>query len=78
MIYRYHCVGVPTDIFVHSNKELDKAIRTYEDIINKQAAEGWEYVGIDAVTATQHPGCFSFGTGPQETNLKMLVFRRPA
>ena len=78
MAFKYRCVAGPSNIQVHSGKDLEKAVQTYEDIINKQAADGWEYVGIDEFLATQQPGCLSFWSAPTTTTMKMLVFKRPA
>ena len=59
-------------------KDLEKAVQTYENIINQQADEGWEYVGIDEFLTTEPPGCLRFWGDPITRSMKMLVFRRLA
>lgn len=78
MGYKYKCVAGPSNITVYKDSDLEKAVSTYEDIINAQAADGWEYVGIDEFTTTTQPGCTAFWKPPITSVLKMLVFRKSA
>lgn len=77
MAYKYKCVAGPSDISVMKNADMEKAVGIYEDIINQQAADGWEYVGIDEFITTKQPGCLRFWAEPEKAVLKMLVFRKP-
>jgi hypothetical protein len=76
--YTYRCVAAPTNISVKTDKARIEAVRAFEDIMNDQAEDGWEYVGMDEYTTTIPPGCLSFGQPPETAVLKMLVFRKPA
>jgi len=78
MGYQYHCVAGPTNIDVYSPKDLEKAVQTYENIINEQARQGWEYVGIDEFQTTLQAGCLRFWASPTVRTSKMLVFRKEA
>ncbi|MBL4747852.1 MAG: hypothetical protein JKY17_03430 [Magnetovibrio sp.] len=73
--YEYHCVAGPTVISVKKQEDLSKAVLAFEGIINKEAADGWEYVGIDEFQTSEPQGCLGMGT-PKMTVLKMLVFKR--
>lgn len=73
--YEYRCVAGPTVISVNNDSEKQKAVKAFEDIINQEAASGWEYVGIDEFQTAEPPGCFQ-GNAPKITIFKMLVFRR--
>lgn len=74
--YTYRCVAGPSNISVKTDAERAGAVRAFEDIINNEAEDGWEYVGMDEYTTTVPPGCLALGQGPQVATLKMLVFRR--
>lgn len=74
--YEYRCVNAPVGFVVKKATDRDNAIRSYEDIINKEAAEGWEYVGMDSYTTEVKPGCLFFFMPRTEATHRMLVFRR--
>ncbi len=76
--FEYHCLAAPINITVRSEKDRANAVKVFEDLINAQARQGWEYVGMDEYLTTVPPGCFSFWKKPETTILKMLVFRKPA
>ena len=75
-IYEYRCVAGPTSITVLKTEDHPKAASAFEDIMNREAADGWEYVGMDQFQTTQPPGCLGFKPAIT-TQFKMLVFRRP-
>ena len=76
MKYTYRCVAGPANISVKTDKARALAVTAFENIMNEQAEQGWEYVGIDEYTTTIPPGCFSFGRPAEVAVLKMLVFRK--
>lgn len=78
MNYKYQCVVGPANVSAYNAKEVEGAVKVFEDIINREAAQGWEYVGIDEFTTTQQPGCLAFFSGPTTHIQKMLIFRKPA
>lgn len=75
-LYTYRCVDAPVGIQVKTEKARKLAVIAYEDIINREAANGWEYVGMNEYMTSVAPGCFSMGKPPAAH--KMLVFRKPA
>ncbi len=77
--YTYKCVPVPSVINT-GNDAHNKAVESYESIINTSAAGGWELIHIDTVTSLQQPGCFSlfFGGKTEKKTFKMLVFKKEA
>ncbi len=72
--FEYKCVAGPTVISVKSEKECLKAVSAYEQIMNREAVGGWEYVGIDEFSTSEAQGCF--GGDDKITTFKMLVFKR--
>lgn len=74
-IYEYKCVAGPTIIEVKNPADRAEAVTAFQNIINEQAAEGWEYVGIDEFQTSEPAGCLETG-GPKVTIFKMLVFRK--
>lgn len=75
--YEYRCVNAPTGIVVRKETDRDQAIKAYENIINQEAAEGWEYVGMDSYTTHVKPGCFTLAPAQTQETHRMLVFKRP-
>ncbi len=74
MTFEYKCVAGPTIVAVKSAKARDQAVKAFEDIMNAQAAEGWEYVGIDEFHISEPEG---FLTRKRVyVPSKILVFRR--
>jgi hypothetical protein len=74
-MYEYRCVSGPIIVYVRSAKDRDKAVEQFAEIMNREAAHGWEYVSMDEFTTTNPSGCFNF-SGPEVVRHKMLVFRR--
>ncbi|MGE3882661.1 MAG: DUF4177 domain-containing protein [Flavobacteriaceae bacterium] len=75
MTYQYRCVAGPSNINVRNDRERAKAVQAYEDIINQEAEDGWEYVSMGEYHTTTPPGCWP-GSKPEIATLKILVFRR--
>jgi hypothetical protein len=57
VMYEYRCVAGPTVIAVKKQEERAQAVSEFENIINQEAADGWEYVGIDEFQTAEPPGC---------------------
>jgi hypothetical protein len=76
--YTYRCVAGPSNISVKTERARAEAVKAFEEIMNREAELGWEYVGIDDYTTTIPPGCLNVGQPPERAVLKMLVFRKPA
>lgn len=76
MVYQYRCVAGPSNMLVKNDKQRQAAVKEYEAIINQEASDGWEYVGVDDFSTTTPAGCFP-GNSPETVSMKMLVFRKP-
>ena len=69
----YHVVPAPTMITVSGERNFAKVAKAYEDIIAREAAQGWNFIAIDTTTLQQTScGC---NTG-NPTTLKIIVFGR--
>lgn len=73
--FEYRCVAGPTVIAVKKPADRAKAVAEYQNIINREAAEGWEFICIDEFETSEPPGCLQ-GNKPILTVFKMLVFKR--
>jgi hypothetical protein len=74
MTFEYRCVAGPTIVAVKSAKARDQAVKAFEEIMNAQAREGWEYVGIDEFHVSEPQGLLS--RKRIYVPSKILVFRR--
>ncbi len=74
MTFEYRCVAGPTIVAVRSSKARDQAVKAFEDIMNAQAVDGWEYVGIDEFHVSEPQGLLS--RKRVYVPSKILVFRR--
>ncbi len=72
--FEYKCVAGPTIVAVKSAKARDQAVKAFEDIMNREAAEGWEFVGIDEFHVSEPQGLFT--RKRVYVPSKILVFRR--
>jgi hypothetical protein len=72
--FEYKCVAGPTIVAVKSAKARDQAVKAFEDIMNAEAADGWEYVGIDEFHVSEPQGLFT--RKRVYVPSKILVFRR--
>jgi len=87
-MFTYKCVEVPTGFAIgKKNSHLD-AVKAYQDLINQEAAQGWEYVSVDSIDSFYQPGCFeeillkipivsSFVRKPEGISFKLIVFKKP-
>jgi hypothetical protein len=74
MTYEYKCVSGPTIVAVRNAKVRDQAVKAFEDIMNAEAASGWEFVGIDEFHISEPQGLLS--RRRVFVPAKILVFRR--
>jgi hypothetical protein len=74
MAYEYRCVSGPVIVAVKSAKARDQAVKAFEDIMNAEAASGWEFVGIDEFHISEPEGFLS--RKRVYVPAKILVFRR--
>jgi Domain of unknown function (DUF4177) len=74
MAFEYKCVSGPTIVAVKNAKVRDQAVKAFEDIMNLEAAQGWEFVGIDEFHVSEPQGLLS--RKRVYVPAKILVFRR--
>jgi hypothetical protein len=75
MIFEYKCVPGPMIVAVRNAKARDQAVKAFEDIMNIEAAQGWEYVGIDEFHISEPAGGL-LSRKRVFVPSKILVFRR--
>lgn len=54
---KYKVVEGPKNIIV-DKKNSETALKLFEEIINKEVSQGWEYHSMETITITEKPGCF--------------------
>lgn len=69
---QYKAVAGPKNINVGKG-DTQSAFNTFAEIINREAAGGWEYHSMETITVTEKPGCFQ---QPVSTNYYMLIFAK--
>jgi hypothetical protein len=74
MSYEYKCVAGPTVVSVRRAKDREQGVKAFEDIMNREAAEGWEFVTVDEFHTSEPDGWLS--RKRVYVSSKMLVFRR--
>ncbi len=71
---QYKAVAGPKNVSV-AKGDTQAAFNMFADLINKEAAAGWEYHSMETITVTEKPGCFQ---NPIPMNYYMLIFVREA
>lgn len=74
---------VPVDVAVLEEQGLREVVRRVETVINEEAANGWDFMGLEniqiVVTDPGTKGCFGIGARPETsriTRFDMAVFRQ--
>lgn len=67
---QYKAVAGPKSINVGKG-DTQAAFNLFANIINNEAANGWEYHSMETITVTEKPGCLQ---QPVPTNYYMLIF----
>lgn len=67
---KYKIVEGPKNIIVEKGNS-EEALKLFEDIINKEVSQGWEYHSMETITITEKPGCFQ---QPMSRYSYMLIF----
>lgn len=67
---RYKIVEGPKNIIV-DKKNSNIAVKLFEEIINKEVSQGWEYHSMETISITEKPGCFQ---QPVTRYSYMLIF----
>jgi hypothetical protein len=79
-MYKYKMIQIPSNITVQMKAHKGNEAAAYmEQIVNKWAAEGWEFYRVDSVGVTLQPGCFGGSTGKNAENsvYHVITFRMP-
>jgi hypothetical protein len=73
---QYKCVPAPTNLVIDAKGSYDAAVRSFADLINKEATDGWKYHSMDNIAVTRKPGCLAglLGQKDETTYFNMLVF----
>ena len=83
---QYKCVPAPGHLTIDNNGNFDDAVRSYANLINKEATANWEFHSLETITVTQNPGCLSgllyniplignlFGKPPITKYCNMFIF----
>lgn len=67
---KYKIVGGPKVVVVKQG-DTESAYKLFEDIINKEVSQGWEYHSMENIAITEKPGCFQ---QPVTKYSYMLIF----
>ena len=69
---QYKAVAGPKSINV-AKGDTQSAFDLFADIINREAAGGWEYHSMETISVTEKPGCFQ---QPIPISYYMLIFSK--
>mgnify|MGYP000199769642 CR=1 FL=1 len=69
---RYKAVAGPKNINVNRG-DTQTAFDLFAEIINNEAANGWEYHSMETISVTEKPGCLQT---PTPINYYMLIFMK--
>lgn len=67
---QYKAVAGPKSINVGKG-DTQAAFNSFAELINNEAAGGWEYHSMETITVTEKPGCMQ---QPVPVNYYMLIF----
>lgn len=78
MSYVYETVQVPPNIEIGKKEAGNEAATYLKQVLNKKAAEGWEFQSVEMIGVQVAPGCLEAlkGTKTSFTNYYVIVFRR--
>jgi hypothetical protein len=57
---QYKCVPAPKNLVIDHTGSHDDAVRSFADLINREATDGWKLHSMEQVSVTQEPqkpGC---------------------
>lgn len=79
MNYEYKMVQIPPNIAVEMKKHKGNEAAAYlESVVNKYAADGWEFYHVDSIGVALQPGCLSalFGKKEEHNLYYVITFRK--
>jgi hypothetical protein len=75
---QYKCVPAPSELVIDRKGSYDGAVRSFADLINREANDGWKFHSMENIAVTQKVGCIAalFGQKSSTTYFNMLVFAK--
>ena len=72
-MYTYKTVPAPANLIVKKDKDREKVVEQFGDLINKECKDGWEFYSMETITTTTQGGLLS---KEESIVFNMLVFRK--
>jgi hypothetical protein len=74
----YKCVPAPKELVIDKNGTYDGAVRSFAELINREASGGWKFHSMENIAVTQKAGCLAslFGKTDETKFFNMLVFSK--
>ena len=78
IVYKYKMIQVPSIIEMSGGGRGNEASAYLENIVNSNAAEGWEFHRVDEIGVRDTPGCLAGLLGAKSTTATcyVITFRR--
>lgn len=79
-MFEYKMMQIPPNVAVQAKAHKGNEAAAYlEGVVNKFAAEGWEFYRVDAIGVQVQPGCFDalFGKKAEDSQYYVITFRKP-
>lgn len=80
---QYKCVPGPVGLTIEKKDSYEKAVRSYSDIIQREAVGGWEFFLIQQIPVIKNKGClsailsiFGLASATEQITFNMLVFKK--
>ena len=75
---KYKTVAGPVGLTIGSKDNYETAVRSYADIIQREAVDGWELLLIQEIPVSKNNGCLQALMGHPTTTVtfNMLVFKK--
>jgi len=75
---QYKTVAGPIGLTIGSKDSYESAVRSYADIIQREAVGGWELLLIQEIPVSKNNGCIAALMGNPTTTVtfNMLVFKK--
>lgn len=75
-MYTYKMIQVPPNISVKAkDNKAGMAAAYLQNVVNEQAADGWEFQRVDTIGIEEQPGCFGGGKA-QFFQYYVITFRK--
>ena len=56
---KYKCVAAPKIVEIDSNRGYDSAAKSFADLINAEAVDGWKFYAMENLAIVRKPGCLN-------------------